>query len=535
MGYTIFRLAMRLYAVSLLSIVFAPLCLSQTPQKAASCHVNTVQESPAQIKNDRFEFKEAAALFVAELKENPKNSTLRAGQIRNLADNQQLEEADTLATAFVVEDPSSGTALTAKAYVLYAQGKLAESYATNAASQKLDPCQARTYLYLSDYERSIANWKSAWDHIQLAHKLDPLSDDILKGWIDFLPYRDALEARKARALTTPVLTEEQRNRIVGAVDKALATPPKPLGCRPGTAAAGTSVKLSEQALAPGVVVTTIPMSINGKTKHLILDTGASGIMLTAVAASNLGLTAEQRGYVGGFGDDKLTSVKSTHLKSVHIGDVEFTNCEALVTSGVGGFADGIVGGDVFHEFLLSLDLSHGLITLDSLPQRPDKLPNPSSILYSDAGDVDEAGTVHYRNRYIDSSMTGWTPFYLIETKLLLPTQINTSAPSLFMIDTGSDFTLAQTGTVKPFTKLQESSDDLVGFSGRVKNTYRTGPLVLHFAGLYQPMSSMIALDTIPSTLSTTVGGILGLPTWRQVVLRLDYRDHLMKVEIPPKK
>jgi len=521
-------------SVSLVFILSSSCCLAQAP-KSATCSVNTVKESPAQIANDRFQFKEAVALFSEELKASPDNGTLRAGQIRNLADIGRVDEAERLATAFVAEDPHSGIALTAKAYVLYAQGHLAESYVTNAAAQKLDPCQARTYLYLADYERSIANFKTAWDHVQLAHKLDPLSDDITKTWIDFLPYRESLEARKARALTTPALTEEERNRIVKAVDEALAKTPKPLGCRPGPAGVSTHIKLSEQALVPGELVTTIPMTVNGKTKHLILDTGASGIVLTAVAASNLGLTVEERGYIGGFGDDKLTSAKSTHLKSVRIGELEFTNCEAIITSGISGFADGIVGGDVFHEFLLTLDSPHNQLTLDPLPQRPDQFPHASSTLYSDAGDVDEAGTVHYRNRYIDPSLAEWTPFYLIETKLLIPTQINTSTPSLFLIDTGSDFTLVRTAAVKQLTKLQSSNDSLYGFSGAVKNTYRTGPLVLHFAGLYQPMSSMVALDTIPSTLSTTVDGVLGLPTWRQVVLHLDYRDHLMKVEFPQKK
>ena len=509
---------------------------AQTPApKAATCHVNTLKESPAQIKNDRFEFKEASKLFEAELQADPHNAGLRAGQIRNLADNNQRDEADILASAFVAEDPANGIAMTAKAYVLYSVGRLADSYSMNAASQKADPCQARTYLYLSDYERSIGNFKSAWDHIQLAHTLDPLSDDIAREWINFLPRTKSLEARKTFVQNSPAVTDDERRKIVAWVDKALAETPEPHGCRPAASDKSTGVKLYEQTVAPGQLATTVPLTINGKTKHLILDTGASGIALTAVAASGLGLATEERGYAGGFGDDKPTSIKTTHLKSVRLGSVEFTNCEAFITSGVDGMADGLIGSDVFHEFLVTLDSPQQRLTLDPLPSRPDRLANASSIFYSDAGDVDEEGTVHYRNRYVDPSMANWTPFYLLETKLLLPTQVNTAAPKLFMIDTGSDFTMVRTAAVKLLTKLQESSDDMYGMSGRVKNTYRTGPLVLHFAGLFQPMSSMVAVDAIPSTLSTSVDGVLGLPTWRQVILHLDYRDRLMKVEYAPKK
>src|SRR5437588_4238907 len=88
-----------------------------------------------------------------------------------------------------------------------------------------------------------------------------------------------------------------------------------------------------------------------------------------------------------------------------LGDLEFQNCyvEVIEKGSVMG-EDGLIGTDVFSDFLIDLDLRHSRLKLSQLPTRPDAAAS------STAG---EAGSEsrRFHDRYVAPEMKAFTPVF----------------------------------------------------------------------------------------------------------------------------
>src|SRR5207249_2096590 len=101
---------------------------------------------------------------------------------------------------------------------------------------------------------------------------------------------------------------------------------------------------------------------------LVLDTGAKGIVVSGKAVRDLGLQSIVDSEIGGLGSGASNSAYVTLARTLQIGDLRLENCLLEVTGkSFLSAADGIIGTDVFQEFLIRLDLWSQFLELVPFP------------------------------------------------------------------------------------------------------------------------------------------------------------------------
>lgn len=488
---------------------------------------------------------------MTELAEHPDNTQLREWQIRNLLSLGKVSEAETKANAWVAEKPQSGLALTSKAEVLMRQGQMPEAYMAAAQAQKLDPCSGRTYYVLAAYEQTIAMYATEKKHIELAHALSPNDDEITETWIFLKGKSDALTAYKSFVESSPAFTDKQRSaaksRLAKNADKA-----QEAECKLTSATREATVPFSAIRYAPdSPPAYGLEIAFNGKKRRLELDTGASGLTLTAGAAERLGLPIEDSAFLSGIGDEGVRKTKVTHAAKLKIGDLEFSNCAVYILpprnmeAASYGFPvameeiDGLVGGDIFQKFLLTLDYPGGELKVSQLPARPGDDGNMSLNTSGGAGSNSGVGVDGpLQDRFKSSEMADWTQFYRIYHYLLIPTQLNDGPVRLMMADTGAQQSLIDPDAARTVTTVATTNRfAMQGISGTTTNNYLTGKIVLHFGKLYLPFNTMMSIPTknLSEDAGVEISGFLGFPALRQMTLQIDYRDNLIHMSFDPKR
>jgi predicted aspartyl protease len=260
----------------------------------------------------------------------------------------------------------------------------------------------------------------------------------------------------------------------------------------------------------------LPVSINGgKTLTLLLDTGASGITLRTRAAT--GLTKISDTKIGGIGDKGLRDAWFGKAEKVQIGSVGFGDYPVEVTDNktFPDDEDGLIGTDVFQDFMVTLDFFNRKLILDPLP----------------GGKPSRSRTF---DREITPELKGFWPIYRINHVLLIPTKINDAGPVLFMIDSGASTSLLANKVARVATKVRTDYDTkLKGLSGNVDKVSRADEVTIQFASFKQKNQEIITfnLDDISRGYGIELGGVLGLPLlalFRTVTI--DYRDGMVKFE-----
>ena len=77
---------------------------------------------------------------------------------------------------------------------------------------------------------------------------------------------------------------------------------------------------------------------------------------------------------------------------------------------------------------------------------------------------------------------------------------------------------------------------VTGVSGDVEKVSSADEIVFRFANVEQKDENVIALDTATISKSTDmeISGLLGATMLRQLVIHIDYRDGLVKLDYDPK-
>src|SRR5262249_14211907 len=111
----------------------------------------------------------------------------------------------------------------------------------------------------------------------------------------------------------------------------------------------------------------------GKEESLLLDTGASGLLLNRKAAEKYGIKRLTTSKLEGIGDKRPVEGYLGFAERVQVGDVELHNCLVHVSdrSNLVGEA-GLIGTDVFSKFLVTLDFAGRKVRLSPLPKREDE-------------------------------------------------------------------------------------------------------------------------------------------------------------------
>jgi tetratricopeptide (TPR) repeat protein len=457
--------------------------------------------------------------------------------IRALLKQGHLTEAEADAHAWITAEPNSAWANLALGEVLWRQGKFAQAIPSISQASRIDDCIAQVHAEVATILQFSASYASARVQLNRAHQLDTFDDEIANAWFDMQPRSVKLE-QLALYLKRTDLNEKQR-KSAEEQQKRLSAPPEP-SCHLTSAYASTSIpyrRIQDGPNAP--IFWGLDVGINGKQRRLQIDTGASGLIVYKPAATALHLQPEVQFKSYGIGDSGYAASFAAKVQTIKIGGLEFADCYVTVVdrpkdpSTGDDAADGLIGGDVFESFLVTLDFPGHTLKLDPLPSPPGTQQQGVS-LDTNGKAVDAA----LHDRYIDPSMKDWTKVFRSGHDLLLPVRLNGGQPRLFIVDTGSDLNLISPDSAREVVKVNKGADvDLSGISGKVNKLFTTGPLTLTFANLNQATTGMTAMDTTRFSFDTgiEVSGFIGAPTLHQLTVQIDYRDNLMHFSYDPKR
>ena len=310
-------------------------------------------------------FAEAEANYQALLKNDSKlvpAEVVRAqvGLVRAMLRQQKIDEAFDAANTALAQQPNASALLAAKGDVQFRRGEMSDAEVCYLTAKKLDPKEVHAYLGLARLYASYSLYRKAYDLLQNAHEVAPDDIDVQRAWLRMLPRRERLTALEAYLAGPHPDDEEETKWMTEYLGFLKATADKPVhACRLVSKVEQTETKLETMYGADGHRMRGIGLSVrlNDRNAHLLLDTGAGGIMVNRKLAEKSGLTPISAVHYGGIGDKGLQSGYKAVADHIRVGELEFQDCVISVSDkGSVGDEDGLIGADVFGTYLVDIDL-----------------------------------------------------------------------------------------------------------------------------------------------------------------------------------
>ena len=515
-------------------------------------------------------FAEAEASYQALLKTDSKLVPAQVGLVRATLRQQKIDEAlDAVNTALAAQ-PNSAALLAAKGDVQFRLAEMPDAERSYLAAKKLDRKEVHAYLGLARLYRAYSMYRIAYGELQIAHEFAPDDIEVQRAWLSMLPRKERLAALEAYLTGSHPDDEEETKWMTETLEFLKATADKPIHrCRLVSKVEQTETKLETVYAADERRMRGIGLSVklNDRNVHLLLDTGAGGIMVSRKVAEKAGLTRISALHYGGIGDKGLQSGYTAVADHIRVGELEFQDC-VVFASDKGSVADedGLIGADVFGAYLIDIDLPGMRLKLSPLPKRPEDTVAPTSLnsegeeqANAEQKSVDQKeDSVNEptpkdqkspppiskparrlpKDRYIAPEMADWTKVFRFGHSILVPTSVNDSKAMLFGLDTGAFSNLLSVRAGRQVSKV--SSDDRMqihGVNGAVDKVYSSEKATLHFGHFQQSNLGIITLDlsTVSRHTGTEVSGFLGFAMLRQLEVELDYRDGLVDFKYNPKR
>lgn len=498
------------------------------------------------------DFDGAVAKYYEVLDENPKSPNAFAGLIHVYLKQKKVDQAaETADQALALSN--GPTIRVAHAEVLFRQGKIDLAEKEWVAIINSGAPEARAYLGLARVRRAIANYKSAKTLIDKAHDLDADDPDIQEAWIATLSRSERITYLENTLAGANNWDAERRAATASYLEYLKERAKRKSGaCRLVSRITATETPLvrllRDQEHLRGY---GLPVELNGHKSGLMLDTGATGILVKRSIAEKAGISKISAIKVGGIGDKGRRNAFIGIADSIKVGDLEFHDCpiEVMESHSVAG-EDGLIGSDVFEDFLVDIDFPDEKLKLSELPKRPGETEakpalrdeeddsdnwenaelgdDPKSADAKNSAPVQHPSTL--QDRYIAPEMQSFTHVFRFGHDLLVPTWIGDVPYKLFLLDTGALSNLISPQAAREVTKVHGTSDITVkGISGSVNKVYIANKAVLVFGHVRQENQEMIGFDTmsISESAGTEVSGFLGFATLRLLDIKIDYRDALV--------
>ena len=512
------------------------------PQSTQACTVNLAPPTAGEVALARKDYDEAFFFYRLALLHDPASGEAQLGLVRSLIGKDETAKAIEEAQKDITRDPTSALAEIAAGEAAYRNADF-DSMRRHAQAAVLDdPCEGRGLALFAQFGSLYALFATEAHLLNSAHQWRPNDEIIRRAWIQSLPRKERTAELAAYLSGSPALSAKDRDDLTNIEDHLKAR--RPDECHVTSKADSVHIPFvpvygdSSHPEAYGLDV-----AFNGKHRKMQVDTGASGIVLTAAAAKKLGLEPEFRTHASGVGDDGEIESFLTHVASIRIGEVEVSDCLIEVVQTTSLNVDGLIGIDVFDRWLVTLDYQDAQLRLDPLPPRPDAKPSPGKATgerFNSSGsasqeDADIETVVH--DAMLPPDLHNWLRVVRIGHELLLPCRLS-GGPTHYMIaDTGADQTLLSLPLAKEGGIPREDPDmHILGISGEVKKVYRINDATLQFGQLRLPPGSFSAFDisAISHVTGVEVSGLIGLPTLARLTIVIDYRDNLMQLKYDAK-
>jgi tetratricopeptide (TPR) repeat protein len=507
------------------------------------------------------QFDAALQKYQELLQEHQKSPDAYAGMIRVYLKMKSVQQAYETATKGL-EVADAAPVRVALGEVYFRQGKIREAEQEWVNVINSGHREARAYLGLARVRWALSLYKSGRSMIEKAHELDTTDPDIQKLWVSRLSRAEHikyLEDYLASETNDDADTISNTRHYLEYL-KALAKQPK-RNCRlvgNATATEAELVRLLRDAIH--IRGYGLSVAVNGAKSKLLLDTGASGILINRRLAEKANVIRLADTDIRGIGDKGNRGGYTALANSLKIGQLEFQDCPVTVLEQRSVVdEDGLIGADVFSRFLVDIDFPNGKLRLTELPKRPDETAKAIAL----ETDKDEPETNEDENdknednappgerpkptapprsgledRYIAPEMKSYSQVYRFGHALLVPTRIGDAPGKLFLLDTGSFSNLITPAAASEVTKVHGDSRFVVkGISGSVKDVYRADKAVIQFGHLRQENQDLPAFDlkSTSDRISTEVSGILGFTLLHLLDIKIDYRDGLVDFEYNPRR
>jgi len=509
-------------------------------------------------------FAEAETRYQALLKTDSKLVPAQVGLARAMLRQQKVDEAlDAVNTALAAQ-PNSAALLAAKGDIQFRRAEMSDAELSYLAAKKLDQKEVHVYLGLARLYRCYSLYRKAYDELQGAHEIAPDDIEVQRAWLSALPRKERLAALEAYLGGPHPDDEEETKWMTEYLEFLKATVDKTIhACRLVGKVEQTETKLETIFAADGRHMRGIGLStkLNDRNVHLLLDTGAGGIVVGRKVAEKAGLNRISAVHYGGIGDNGLQNGYTAVADHIRVGELKFQDCVVAVSDKPSvGDEDGLIGADVFGGYLIDIDLPGMRLKLSPLPKRPEDVVAPTSLnsegeeqanAEQKQDSVTEPTSKEQkssspgpktprrlpRDRYIAPEMVNWTKVFRFGHTMLVPTRVNDAKPMLFGLDTGAFSNILSLRAGQRLGKV--SSEDRVrvhGMNGEVKKVY-SAKATLRFGHLQQPDLDIITLDlsTLSRHTGTEVSGFLGFSMLTLLEVKLDYRDGLVDFVYDPKR
>ena len=511
-------------------------------------------------------FAEAADKYQAILTADDTLVPAQSGLIHALLRQQKIDEASRAADKALAAQPNSAALFAAMGDVQFRLAEMPEAEKSYLKALKVDPKELHAYLGLARLHNAFSLRRRAYDELKAAYSLAPNDPDVQRLWFDRLGRRERIAAIETYLAGAHPDDPEETEYLQHYLAFLKATVDQPIHtCKLISKIEQTDTNLERMLRDPrhisgyGLVV-----KLNDHNDRLLLDTGASGILIGRKSAEKAGLKRISAVRYQGIGDKGAQGGYLALADRIRVGELEFTDCVVHVAERRSlADEDGLVGADVFSSYLIDIDFPSEKLRLSPLPKRPDdtvaptalnsegesrsnpddKSGGPSDQRAESAGDTSKSANTapapHLpRDRYVAPEMKDWTPVFRFGHELLITTLVNNSKPMLFLIDTGSGVNFLSTRAGHEVTKISSDANVHVkGLSGTVNDVYRADNATLQFGRFAQKNQNIVTLDlsNLSKHTGTEVSGILGFQLLHMLQVKIDYRDGLVDFAYDPKR
>jgi Flp pilus assembly protein TadD len=512
------------------------------------CHVVAPHEvTPAEKALLGGQAGEAETLYREALSKTPHDPALVVGLVHSLLRQQKITDAESAVNAELATAPDSVPLLTVLGEVQFREGKIAEAAGTADKAYVADRCNARVYLLRSRILRLSSMYASESKALAIAHQLSPSDPEINNAWSRTIPIAQHIEEQK-KILAATDAKDEAHDRA----EKYLAfleMQEKGTNCSVTSKASSAEIPIvaimSDEkevcdsqgrcgTMPKHIQAWGLHVFLNNREASLEVDTGASGLLVNRAVAERAGLKTAARTQLWGIGDEGAQGGFIAQVDAIKIGSLEFHNCTVTVTDrkDVLGI-DGLIGTDVFSNYLVTLDYPVNKMLLAPLPQRPNDNASPAT-LNTDTGDQGaSASKSGPQDRYIDPSMKGYVPFFRVGHDIIIPVALNHKVEHLFLVDTGNFSSSISPEAAREVTKVKGGEPVTIkGLSGNVAKVSSGDAVLFQFAGIQQQNNDLISYDTSRLTryAGFEISGFLGSTILNELTISIDYRDGMIKFD-----
>lgn len=483
----------------LLLVTLAPLSLAQ--------NLPTTDDS-ATLANARHlfrqaDFRGAAAAFRKIVEAKPSDEAY-AGLVRSLLKADDVNAAEESSQKALAAFPNSAIIHAARGDVYYRRGLIPQAEDEYRTALKLDDKCARAWLGQGKVDAVYTRHNKAKTAIAKAHELDPQDSDAFYEWAIRLPYPEnvaALERHLAEFHNDP---EEERHELEHKdFVKALAGRKTWI---PARDVDRTEIKMEALTVGAHMVLRGYGLRVRLNDRAmvtLLVDTGSSGITITRKLAEKIGARKLSEQAIEGVGKSGPAVGYKAWVDKVVIGDLEFHDCFIHATPREIAEVDGIIGMDVFSQYLITLDLPARKLRLEPMTAR------------SNDGEPAQANA--------------FTQAFTVGHFLLLSTEVGKKATGLFVIDSGSNANTISPELARLMPEMRAFNSPMSGASGVVNSAFIADDATLRFAKVNRSdRISTLDLHSVSKDLGIEISGQIGFSAMENMKLTIDYRDGLVR-------